>query len=199
MSKRERNLVVLLALVALVTSPWWPIWSDQGTDRFGIDQSANQMFESLRRQQADMPNLDLSGLMDRKQPFTGAQRNLFEFGQVRAEEEPVEIIEENPQEEEDYGDPLMVTESPVRETQEARPAQRQRLSGYECLGIFIREEASYATFQWREQIFVGTEGDMINDAFRIEKIKEDGVSIFVLDGEYNQQLKMNSPAGPQGD
>lgn len=196
MNKRERNLLIAAVLLALVTLPMWPIWGGgNNTGELGITEESTERFESLKEQQADLPRLDLSQLSAEKQAFTGTSRNLFEYGSLETPEPPDEepVIEEEPEE---TGDPLMVEEAPVVEERPVR--KKPRLSGYEYYGFYESNEKFYAVFQWRDQFFVGAVNDIINETFRIESIDDKNVKIFVLNGEYNQTLKLPAPAGPEG-
>jgi len=195
MSNRERGLLIIAGLLALVTLPWWPIWGDgTAVNDLGLEESSIEAFESLKRARNTMPELHLELLDLEKEPFAGATRNLFRFGESTAEND---FVEEDPDEYEDdpvdTGDPMLL-ENPVEVEQQ--PVDRKpRLTGYECIGIYASGESSHAVIQWQDQLFVARKDMVVNNVFRIESIDQQSVTIFVLEGEYRQKLKISAPAG----
>ena len=199
MNRRERNLLILLGLVLVVSLPFMPFWGGGGERATGAgdDDSPGEPgrnADSTGQAAASFPRLDKELLSRQPEKFEGALRNLFTFSSAREE-----LGSEG-----ETGDDIEYAEvsgnSGTAEGDEAsstgRPA-RQRLTDYEYLGFIEREGAKHAAFLWRGRYFSGQIGDTINKTFEIKAIENNSILIYVIGGDFEQRLTLEPPVGDQ--
>lgn len=194
MKPSERNLLILLGVLLVFAIPYISSLFNLGSSSDGTYYSEEKISE-LKHTKNQLPQINLLLLEKEKDSFQGSRRNLFSFGDAVAENSGDEDSTDS--ENEDGEDPYAVEETPEETAQEEEPV-RQNLAGYQYVGYLLSNEKRTAAFEWRGQIFVGQIGDTINDAFKIQDIEENSTTIFVIKGDFEQQLKLRSPAGSDG-
>ena len=194
MKKSERNLLILLGIVLVFAFPYLTSIFDLGGGNDATYYSEEKIAQ-LKHKKNQLPEIALALLTEEKESFKGSKRNLFIFGEAIDES----AAEADTSKEEEYeDDPYAVEEETEKPAEEVKPVRRN-LAGYQYVGYLLsNKNHKTAAFQWRGQIFVGQEGDTINDAFTIKEIKEKATTIHVIKGDFEQQLKLRSPVRSDG-
>ena len=195
MNKRERNLLVLLGIVVIVAGAYYVFGmsSDPEYDELGLSVDEAERIADLSVNTRGMPELSIEKLDEEKVKFAGAKRNLFIYASA-----DTEITDESAEDEVDESDETDAYEVPVTdEGDEARPVQRRpTIAGYEYIGLHSDVESGpTAVFSWRGRKFVGRQGQVVNEAFEIKEITRRYVLIHVIKGDFEQRLRLTSPAG----
>ena len=194
MSRSERNWLILLGIVFLVSIPFWPFWGDQGAGgRGGLGA-----LDRAGAWESTFPRLRSDLLVEKPEKFDGALRNLFTFSEARRggggdEEDDDEAVEVNTARQA----PELTREQRAEERRAARA--KQQLRDYEYLGFVERGGERIAAFLCRGEYYYGRNGQTVNEAFEIRGIEQDTVKIYVLSGEFEQQLKLQKPKGDARD
>ena len=194
MSRGERNWLILLGIVFVVSIPFWPFWGDGGAGRgggLGPDDRAGAWQSSFPRLRNDL-------LTEKPEKFDGALRNLFTFSEARRAGDDESEDDEDSVE---INRPRQGAELAAEQQEGGRRAARarQRLRDYEYLGFVERGGERYAAFLCRGEYYYGRTGQTINEAFEIRSIEQDTVKIYVLSGKFEQQLKLQKPKGDAQD
>lgn len=190
MNPREKKLLMTLGILAVISIPFLPIWGNGLTSEIGGsaetgENTPGQMDQTIK----NLPALNLDQLNAAKEEFSGSRRNLFSFGST-AEAEPQQDQEETEIE--------LETADVNTEEQPAKTATR-RLAGYDYLGFHQTDGTRTAVFEWRGRPFLGKEGSIINDTFEIKEIRTKYALIHVIEGDFEQRLKLKAPASePSG-
>lgn len=190
MTRRERNWLILLALVAVVSLPFLPFWGgeevpeDDYDEDYLLEEGSSATGSSGFTR---LPKLDLELLNRREESFSTARRNLFDFpSEIESAGDDEYIVDD-------------VEEETVNDQQEEIPAVvRPKLTGYELIGIVEVGGLRLAVFSHRGREEYGAVGRVINNAFEIKEIGEDYVKIYVKNGGFEQRLKMKPAVGDSG-
>jgi hypothetical protein len=200
MKKNEKRLLIILGILVVITVPYFVSqWLSTGEqyDELGLSVEANRFASDLNLDVQNMPDIDLEALSETKEAFTGASRNLFVFGQAAQIPQGLENEDEPIIEPEEEMESILVEEDDEEE-QQGRQA-RGSLAGYEYLGYHVVGDTRTALFFWRGRTFVGIAGSVINDTFKIKQITSRSVIIQVLNGDFEQRLKLSAPASENTD
>jgi len=201
MNRRERNLLIFLVIVVVVSIPFLPIWGGDRADggELGADAADGTQAEAGAMEGLSFPRLNRELLALLPEKFEGARRNLFTFS--AATDNYTEAADLDGQSRYNESE-LVGNDAPEPGDASAadltRPAV-QRLTDYEYLGYVEREGERYAAFTWRGSYFVGRAGETVNKTFEIKKIRKKYVDIYVIGGNFEQKLRLREPAGDAND
>jgi hypothetical protein len=189
MNRKEVRLLWLLAVIVIAASAYWGMSKLAENDRLSAQSAESAASRYSIPDSSSIPAIQMDQLLADKQTTFTAGRNIFVYSSkpvvrnkpVQREITTAEIDEPA---EEDLP-PLVIDETP------AKP----QLRGYDYIGF---QQASNglkrAVFRWRGRTFVGMEGMVINNAFKIKELKPKSAVIHVLAGEFEQVLDLNDPS-----
>jgi hypothetical protein len=199
MKKNEKRLLIILGILVVVSVPYFVSqWLTAGEqyDDLGLSVEASRYASALNINVQNMPAIDLEVLSENKEAFTGASRNLFVAGRAALTSRDLEEEDEPVVEPEEEIGPVLVEEDDQEE--QSRPA-RGSLAGYEYLGYHVVGDTRTALFFWRGRTFAGITGSVINNTFKIKQITGRAVVIQVMNGDFEQRLKLSAPASEDTD
>ena len=203
MNRRERNLLIFLVIVVVVSIPFLPIWGGGRVDGgdLGADAAdgASAEAEAGAMEELSFPRLNRELLARMPEKFEGARRNLFTFSAAMdSYTDSVDLEAQGRYNESELAGNDAPDSGDANAADLTRPAT-QRLTDYEYLGFVDREGKRYAAFTWRGSYFVGRAGETVNKTFEIKKIRKKYVDIYVIGGDFEQKLRLREPAGDAND
>ena len=193
MTTREKKWLLFLGAVAVVCLPFLPIWGGGREARSSLNTDEDLAYVKPGSTgpvpAVRIPNLRLDLLQQPRFRFT-SERNLFTMPPRQADTQQdfgdYDVVDS--QTDVDNGDEQEIEEDSVQ--------VRPRLTDYEVVGIVEVGDRKIAVFTWRgAEQFQGSVGSVINETFEIREIEDTYVMIIVLNGGFEQRLRLKPPVG----